>query len=66
MSALSASRCSAWIARGVQSAERQRLAAIPTISPIAPVVFMTLTAPRASWVTLMSRPAMKRFETLRL
>ena len=41
-------------------------AAMPTISPIAPVVFMTRTAPSASCVTLMSRPAMNRLLTLRL
>jgi len=30
--------------------------AMPTISPMQPQVRITRTGPRASWVTLMSRP----------
>ena len=41
-------------------------AAIPTTSPIIPHVRMTRTGPSPSCVTLMSRPAMNRFVTLRL
>ena len=66
MRALSSPRCSAYTARGAQSFSLQSAAAIPTTSPMAPVVFMTRTAPSASWVTLMSRPAMNRLPTFRL
>ena len=59
-------RCSVYTSRGVHPCSLQTDAAIPTISPIAPVVFMTRTAPSASWVTLMSRPAMNRLSMLRL
>ena len=38
---------------------------MPTISPMQPPVRITRTAPSASCVTLMSRPAMNRFGTLR-
>ena len=40
-------------------------AARPTTSPIIPPVAITRTVPSASWVTLMSRPAMNRLGTLR-
>ena len=38
---------------------------MPTTSPIMPVVRCTRVVPRASCVTLMSRPAMNRFGTFR-
>ena len=48
------------VARAAQSRSTQMLAARPTTSPIMPRVFMTRVVPRASWVTLMQRPAIKR------
>ena len=53
------------MARGVHWFFTQMEAALPTTSPIMPPVFITRTVPSASCVTLMSRPAMKRFSTFR-
>ncbi len=40
MSAFNASKCSLWTSRGKHSSSLQIAAAMPTISPIVPVVFI--------------------------
>ena len=58
------SRCLVYFSRGCSPA-RAEAAARPTATPIMPMVFITRTVPSALRFTLMLRPAMNRFGTLR-
>ena len=58
---LNSSRCFSQIAGGSHCSRRHNAAARPTAVPIMAVVCWTRTGAKATCVTLMLRPAMKRF-----
>ena len=62
---LNSLKCSKYTCRGIVPCFLQMETAIPTTSPIMAVVRCTRIEPKATWVTLIFRPAMNKLLTLR-